>query len=94
MCSTQLPLCKADSYSNGQLLQETIDSVCEALYSPYNNDDYRRERKQRASRGITNFLNYVYANLDALPISSDERAKINNLVNFLEFGKVTTQISN
>ena len=87
-------LCKADNYANGLLLQETIDAVCEALYSPYNNDDYRRERRQRASRGITNFLNYVYANLDALPISSDERTKINNLINFLEFGKVTTQISN
>ena len=80
-------LCKADGYSNGQLLQETIDAVCEALYSPYNNDDYRRERKQRASLGITNFLNYVYTNFNELPISSEERTKINGLINFLDFKK-------
>lgn len=52
-------LCKVDNYANGLLLQETIDAVCEALCSPYNNDDYRRERRQRASRGITNFLKYA-----------------------------------
>lgn len=80
-------LCKADGYSNGQLLQETIDAVCEALYSPYNNDDYRRERKQRASLGITNFLSYVYTNFNELPISSEERTKINSLINFLDFKK-------
>lgn len=80
-------LCKTDGYENGPLLQETIDAVCVALYSPYNNDDYRRERRQRASQGITNFLSYVYANINILPVSSSDRPRINNLVNFLEFGK-------
>ena len=80
-------LCKANNYSNGLLLQETIDAVCIALYSPYNNDDYRRERSQRASQGITNFLNFTLANLNTLPISVADRTKITDLLNFLEFNK-------
>ena len=83
-------LCKADNYTNGVLLQETVDAVCEALYSPYNNDDYRREHRQRASQGITNFLKYAYANLNALPIGVSDRARISALFNFLEFRKVAT----
>lgn len=81
-------LCKTDKYSNSLLMQEAIDAVCVALYSPYNNDDYRRERRQRASQGITNFLNYTYANLNVLPISVSDRTRINELLNFLEFRKV------
>lgn len=86
-------LCKADSYANGLLLQETVDAVCVALYSPYNNDDYRRERRQRASQGITNFLKYVYTNLNSLPISASDRARISALFNFLEFRKVATLVA-
>lgn len=81
-------LCKVDSYSNELLLQETVDTVCLALYSPYNSDDYRRERRQRASQGITNFLNYAYANLNVLPINMSYRARINELLNSLEFRNV------
>lgn len=81
-------LCKTDNYANGLLLQETVDAVCVALYSPYNNDDYRREHKKRASQGITNFLKYVYTNLNSLPISASGRTKISTLFNFLEFRKV------
>lgn len=86
-------------YADDDIRRSFFDIKWSYIYS-LNIDDAierstnRRERRQRASRGITNFLNYVYANLDALPISSDERTKINNLINFLEFGKVTTQISN
>lgn len=86
-------LCKADNYANGLLLQETVDAVCVALYSPYNNDDYRRERRQRASQGITNFLKYAYTNLNSLPISVSDRARISALFNFLEFRKVATLVA-
>lgn len=86
-------LCKADNYTNGLLLQETVDAVCVALYSPYNNDDYRRERRQRASQGITNFLKYAYTNLNTLPISVSDRARISALFNFLEFRKVATLVA-
>lgn len=86
-------LCKVDNYANGLLLQETIDAVCEALCSPYNNDDYRRERRQRASRGITNFLKYAYTNLNTLPISVSARVRIGTLFNFLEFRKVATTLA-
>lgn len=84
-------LCKADGYSNPQLLQEAIDAVCVALNSPYNNDDYRRECKQRASQGITTFLTFIYTNVNRIPIVSSERTKVNELLNFLEFRKVVAR---
>ena len=80
-------LCKADNYINEALLQETIDAICAALYSPYNNDDYRQEHRPRASQGIMNFLKYVSANLDTLLISASNRAKISELFNSLAFRK-------
>lgn len=86
-------LCKANGYSDELLLQETIDAICVALYSSYNNDDYRREQKQRTSQGITNFLKFACKNLNTLPISTSNRARINELVNFLEFRKVTARVN-
>lgn len=86
-------LSKTDGYTDAPLLQETIDAVCAALYSPYNNDDYRRERKRHASQGITNFLKYVYTHLRALPLTAAEQGQINSLFNFLEFGKTVKSAS-
>ena len=82
-------LCRAKNYQSAPLIQETVDAVCEALYSPYNSDDYRRERKQHTSKGIVSFLNYAYANMNSPYFSDTDRSKINQLLNCIAFKKVT-----
>ena len=67
------------NYSNPKEVESTIDMISLALLSPYNQDDYTRDRKRRASHGIVNFLNSA-VQIAQLPISPEHRKKLETLI--------------
>ena len=73
-------ICKEHSYSVIGENENTIDTIVEAILSPYNSDDYQRDRTQRAAYGIINFVQYAVANYDEFPVSQEYRKKLDNLV--------------
>lgn len=80
-------LSRINEFANEDLLKESIDAVYEALKSPYNDDDYRRQRKQRASRGIVSFLKYFSTNDSTMKKYPVYQQKISDLVNSYFVGK-------
>lgn len=49
-------ICIAQKYQNPVDIEKAIDSICIALLSPYNLDDYKRDTKKSGSHGIISFL--------------------------------------
>lgn len=80
-------LSRINEFTDEVLLKESIDAVYEALKSPYNDDDYLRERKQRASRGVVNFLKYFTTNTGRMKEYPDYHQKVSDLVNIYLTGK-------
>lgn len=74
-------LSRINEFIDEDLLKESIDAVYEALKSPYNDDDYLRERKQRTSRGVVNFLKYLTTNAGRMKEYPDYHQKESELVN-------------
>lgn len=75
--------CKSKDYSDMKEISNTIDTVYEAIISPYNSDDYQRERKQRSSRGILQFARYAVSNIEKFSISKDTSKKLDEIVNLM-----------
>ena len=80
-------LSRINEFTDEVLLKESIDAVYEALKSPYNDDDYLRERKQRTSRGVVNFLKYFTTNTGRMKEYPDYHQKVSDLVNIYLTGK-------
>lgn len=80
-------LSRINEFTDEVLLKESIDAVYEAPKSPYNDDDYLRERKQRASRGVVNFLKYFTTNTGRMKEYPDYHQKVSDLVNIYLTGK-------
>ena len=74
-------ICKEHDYSDVSENENVIDSIVGAISSPYNSDDYQRERTQRTAYGIMNFIKYAISNYDKLGIAQEYHKKLNNLVN-------------
>lgn len=78
-------ICKEHEYNDVGENENAIDSIVVAISSPYNSDDYQRERTQRAAYGIINFVQYAISNYDELGISQEHRKKLDSLVGMSVF---------
>ncbi|WP_418415284.1 hypothetical protein, partial [Blautia sp.] len=73
-------ICVSNNYNDIDV-ENTINAIEIALLSPYNGEDYQRDRTRRTSYGIHNFLNYCIEHYDTLNISHESFQKLNNLMN-------------
>lgn len=73
-------ICVSNNYADIDV-EKTIDAIEIALLSPYNSEDYQRDRAKRTSYGIHNFLNYCIEHYDKLNISQESFKKLNELIN-------------
>ena len=81
----QCEICKERDYNEIVEIENAIDSILVAIASPYNGDDYQRERTQRAAYGIINFVQYAMKNYNKLRLSQEHRKKLDSLVDMSVF---------
>ena len=63
-----------------QAASDKFKEINEAIYSPYNNDEYQREQKQSGSRGIVRFVKETNENLDTLNIPDEIKTELVELM--------------
>ena len=73
-------ICRIENYTNIENISTTIKEINEAIYSPYNNDEYQREQKQSGSRGIVRFVKETNENLDTLNIPDEIKTELVELM--------------
>lgn len=71
-------ICLITKFADNEEVEKTIDEICEAVYSPYNDDDYKKERKGRKKAGIYGFI--LYAASNDIRISKEYRGKLDELI--------------
>lgn len=69
-------ICRIEDYTNIENISATIREINEAIYSPYNNDEYLKEQKQSGSRGIVRFIKETNENVDKLNISDEIKTEL------------------
>lgn len=80
-------ICKIENYANPENVVSTIKEINQALYSPYNNDEYQKEQKQRMSKGIVRFIKEANENVDKLNITDESKIKLFELMSSSLFQK-------
>jgi len=80
-------ICKVHNYLNIEENDNAIYAISEAIYSPYNSDDYQRERKKKTLQGINSFIQNAISNYNELNISSENKNKLNELINIFMSNK-------
>lgn len=74
-------ICRINNYLKIEENDSAINEINEAIYSPYNSDDYQRERKKKTLQGINSFMQNAITNYTELNISSESRNKLDELIN-------------
>ena len=78
-------ICVSNNYDDIDV-EKTINAIEIALLSPYNGEDYQRDRTKKTSYSIYNFLNYCIEYYNTLKISKEAFQKLNDLINrFLKY---------
>lgn len=72
-------ICNVQGYSDVEALEESIDAIEVALNSPYNSDDYMRDKRKKASHGIVNFFKNA-AVIKSMEISEVHQQKFEDLL--------------
>lgn len=74
-------ICKINNYLNIEENDSAINVISEAIYSPYNSDDFQRERKKKTAQGINSFMQSAISNYKEFNISSENRNRLDELIN-------------
>lgn len=73
-------ICKLHNYLIVEENDSAINYISEAVYSPYNNDDYQRERNRKLGRGINGFIKNAIASDKEMKISPNSRDRLDELI--------------
>ena len=73
-------MCGMQEYSDANALETTIDAIENALNSPYNVDDYVRDKRSKASHGIISFFKAA-TTINSAGISEEHQHKFKVLLN-------------
>lgn len=73
-------ICISNNYNNKDI-EDTINAIQIALLSPYNGEDYQRDRTKKTSYGIYNFLKYCIVHYNTLNLSKEAFSKLDDLIN-------------
>lgn len=74
-------ICRIHNFLNIEENDSAINVISEAVYSPYNSDDFQRERKKKTVQGINSFMQNAINNYKELNISSENRNQLDKLIN-------------